>query len=79
MTAMKDFVFSAPAPTTVPVAGSTVVFSVGRVYCIGRNYRWSQDEATPQEMPAWFMKPANAGVRAHGVLPYPPCYLRLLP
>jgi fumarylpyruvate hydrolase len=72
MTAMRDFVFPAPAPTTVPVAGSTAGFPVGRVYCIGRNYCWSQDEAKPREMPAWFMKPANAVVEAQGVLPYPP-------
>ncbi|MDM0041222.1 fumarylacetoacetate hydrolase family protein [Variovorax sp. J22G21] len=69
---MTEFVFPALAPTTLPVAGSTAVFPVGRVYCIGRNYRWSQDEATPVEMPAWFMKPANAVVPARGVLPYPP-------
>ncbi len=69
---MTDFVFPPPAPTTVPVAGSAAVFPVGRVFCIGRNYRWSPNEAPPQEMPAWFMKPANAVVAAHGVLPYPP-------
>lgn len=49
---MPDFVFPAPAPTTVPVAGSTSVFPVGRVFCIGRNYRWNPDEAMPREMPA---------------------------
>lgn len=69
---MMDWVFPAPAPTTLAVAGSTAVFPVGRVYCIGRNYRWAPDEAAPTEMPAWFMKPANAVVPAHGVLPYPP-------
>jgi len=72
MTAMTEFVFPAPAPTAVEVAGSTAGFPVGRVYCIGRNYCWSQDEAKPREMPAWFMKPANAVVEAQGVLPYPP-------
>jgi fumarylpyruvate hydrolase len=71
-TAMTDFVFPPPAPTTLAVAGSTAVFPVGRVFCIGRNFRWSPDEAAPQEMPAWFMKPASAVVPAHGVLPYPP-------
>lgn len=69
---MTELVFPAPAPTTLAVTGSTAVFPVGRVFCIGRNYRWRQDEATPLEMPAWFMKPANAVVPAHGVLPYPP-------
>ncbi len=69
---MTDFVFPASAPTTALVAGSTAVFPVGRVYCIGRNYKWDKDDATPPEMPAWFMKPANAVVPAHGMLPYPP-------
>lgn len=70
---MTNLVFPALAPTTVPVVGSAAVFPVGRVYCIGRNYAWSLGEATPQDMPAWFMKPANAVIQAHGVLPYPPC------
>jgi fumarylpyruvate hydrolase len=39
---------------------------------MGRNYKWNPDEATPQDMPAWFMKPANAVRPAQGVLPYPP-------
>ncbi len=69
---MPDLVFPAPAPTTLAVVGSSALFPVGRIYCIGRNYRWSADEAAPTEMPAWFMKPANAVVPAQGVLPYPP-------
>ena len=69
---MTNFVFPPSAPITVPVMGSTAVFPVGRVYCIGRNYPWSPDEPAPGEMPAWFMKPANAVVLAHGALPYPP-------
>ena len=70
---MTEFVLPAPAPTTLPVSGSAAVFPVGRVFCIGRNYKWSAHEATPVDMPGWFMKPANAVVPAHGVLPYPPC------
>lgn len=69
---MTDLVFPAPPTSTIVVAGSTAAFPVGRVYCIGRNYRWKSDEAAPAEMPAWFMKPANAVVPASGVLPYPP-------
>jgi fumarylpyruvate hydrolase len=60
------------APVTLAVVGSTAAFPVGRVYCIGRNYQWSVDEAAPSEMPSWFMKPADAVVPAQGVLPYPP-------
>ena len=72
MNSMTDFVFPAPLQATVAVAGSTAVFPVGRVYCIGRNYSWSEGEAPPQDMPGWFMKPASAVVPAEGVLPYPP-------
>ena len=54
---MTEYVFPAPAPHTLAVAGSSAVFPVNRVYCIGRNYRWSKDEAAaPREMPAWFMR-----------------------
>ena len=69
---MPQFVLPARAPTTVPVTGRAAAFPVGRVYCIGRNYKWRQDEATPAELPAWFMKPADAVVPASGALPYPP-------
>jgi fumarylpyruvate hydrolase len=71
VTSTPEFAVPPPVQTTLPVAGSTAVFPVGRVYCIGRNYRWIHDEAKPKEMPAWFMKPANAVVPAHGDLPYP--------
>lgn len=68
---MTDFVIPAPVPTTLAVAGSTAVFPIGRVYCIGRNYQWSENEVASQDMPAWFMKPANAVVPAQGILLYP--------
>jgi fumarylpyruvate hydrolase len=68
---MTEFVLPPPQPTTLAVMGSAALFPVGRVYCIGRNYRWLADEAPPREMPAWFMKPATAVVPAEGVLPYP--------
>ncbi|CAN5305001.1 fumarylacetoacetate hydrolase family protein [soil metagenome] len=57
---------------TLAVLHSRDVFAVNRLFCIGRNYRWSAGEARPAEMPAWFMKPASAVVPAHGELPYPP-------
>ena len=69
---MTPFVIPPPEPTTLAVAGSAAVFPVNRVYCIGRNYAWSADEPPPREMPAWFMKPANAVVPAQGTLPYHP-------
>ncbi|MDH6170200.1 hypothetical protein M2282_005370 [Variovorax boronicumulans] len=69
---MTDFVVPPRAPNTLPVVGSTALFPIGRVFCIGRNYRWTSDEAPPAEMPAWFMKPANTVLLAQGSLPYPP-------
>lgn len=69
---MTHFVVPAPAPTCLAVAGSAAVFPVGRVFCIGRNYRWQAHEATPADPPAWFMKPAQAVVPAQGLLPCPP-------
>lgn len=67
-----DFVLPPPAPTVLPVSGSSKVFPVGRVYCIGRNYRWApSNSAEVREMPPWFMKPASAVVPATGHLPYP--------
>ena len=68
---MTHLVMTPPAPITLPVVGSTALFPVNRVFCIGRNYRWSADEGKPIDMPPWFMKPASAVVAAQGVLPYP--------
>ena len=67
-----EFVLPAPTPSTLPVAHSNAQFPIARVFCIGRNYRWTADEPAPTEMPAWFMKPATAVVPAKGALPYPP-------
>jgi len=69
---MTQFAIQPSEPTTLAIAGTASVFPVGRVFCIGRNYAWSAGEPKPAEMPAWFMKPANAVVPAQGTLPYPP-------
>lgn len=70
--ASAPLVIPAPAPATMAVAGTAARFPIGRVFCIGRNYRWQADEARPAEMPAWFMKPASAVMPASGSLWYPP-------
>jgi fumarylpyruvate hydrolase len=67
-----EFAIAPCAPTLLAVAGSTALFPVHRIYCIGRNDAWSAGEPRPQEMPAWFMKPADALMPAQGTLPYPP-------
>lgn len=67
-----DYVFAPPGQVVLPVAGCSKGFPVQRVFCIGRNYGWSADEPEPQSLPAWFLKPAQAVVPAHGTLAYPP-------
>ena len=58
-------VFPAPAPVTVPVAGSDDHFAVRRVYCVGRNYAAHAREMgfdPEREPPFFFCKPADAVV-----------------
>jgi fumarylpyruvate hydrolase len=69
---VMEFAIAPCAPTLLAVADSTAPFPVHRIYCIGRNYAWSAGEPRPQQMPGWFMKPADALMPAQGTLPYPP-------
>ena len=63
-----------PAPqAALAVAGSTDLFPVRRIWCVGRNYlehikEMGQDEREP---PFFFAKPADALVPDGGVSPYP--------
>ena len=73
-----QFPFPPAAPALVPIAGSSDLFPVHRIYCVGRNYADHAKEmgATGREEPFFFMKPADAVLSvAHGetgVIPYPP-------
>ncbi|HEY9066989.1 MAG TPA: fumarylacetoacetate hydrolase family protein [Burkholderiaceae bacterium] len=71
-------VFELPQPT-LPIAGSTEVFPVRRIYCIGRNYAAHAREMgsdPTREPPFFFQKPSDAiqyvapGTTADH--PYPP-------
>jgi 2-keto-4-pentenoate hydratase/2-oxohepta-3-ene-1,7-dioic acid hydratase in catechol pathway len=67
------------APTFIPIAGSTELFPVRRIYCIGRNYAAHAREMgsdPTREPPFFFQKPTDAvqnvppgAVADH---PYPP-------
>jgi fumarylpyruvate hydrolase len=51
------------APTTIPVVGTTDVFPVRRIYCIGRNYAAHAREMgsdPTREPPFFFQKPTDA-------------------
>ena len=72
-----QFVIEAPLQASVPVAGSSAVFPVHRIYCVGRNYVEHAQEMghTGREAPFFFMKPADAVLPVpHGTvgqMPYP--------
>lgn len=57
------FVFPAPEVPALPVAGSSALFPVRRVYCVGRNFAAHTREMggdPTREAPFFFMKPADA-------------------
>ncbi|WP_349367427.1 fumarylacetoacetate hydrolase family protein [Salinarimonas sp.] len=73
------FVFPAPETPAIPVAGTSALFPVRRVYCVGRNYAAHAREMggdPTREPPFFFMKPADAlqPVPADALAehPYPP-------
>jgi len=70
---MKYVIDFAPV-TTLPVVGSSDLFPVGRIYCVGRNYAEHAREMghdPDREPPFFFMKPANAIVLHGATIPYP--------
>jgi fumarylpyruvate hydrolase len=66
------------AITTLEIAGQDAAFPVNRVFCVGRNYAAHAIEMgkdPTREAPFFFMKPANAAVRAGAeaiTIAYPP-------
>jgi fumarylpyruvate hydrolase len=72
------YVFAAPPQAVVPVAGTTDLFPVHRIYCVGRNYEAHAQEMgfSGREPPFLFAKPADAVLPvpegSTGEMPYPP-------
>ena len=72
-----DYLFSPPAPVSVPVVGHSARFPVHRIYCVGRNYEEHAKEMgfTGREPPFFFLKPADSLVVVDagqtGSIPYP--------
>ena len=71
------YVIPAPAQAVVPIDGTTNLFPVHRIYCVGRNYADHAKEMgfSEREPPFFFMKPADAvlpvAFGATGDMPYP--------
>jgi fumarylpyruvate hydrolase len=72
------YVFAAPGQPVVPVFGTTDLFPVHRIYCVGRNYVEHAKEMgfSGREPPFFFGKPADALLVVQegrtADMPYPP-------
>jgi fumarylpyruvate hydrolase len=69
-----DYVITPAPQPAIAVAGTSKMFPVRRIWCVGRNYiehirEMGQDERAP---PFFFAKPADAIVPDGGIVPYPP-------
>ncbi|HQT52448.1 MAG: fumarylacetoacetate hydrolase family protein [Phenylobacterium sp.] len=70
---MTDYVLAPPAQACVPVEGSSALFPVRRIYCVGRNYAAHRREmgGDDRDPPFFFAKPADAIVVPGAPVPYP--------
>lgn len=71
---LQRFVFAPQARPSLPVAGTTELFPVRRIYCLGRNYAAHAVEMghdPSREEPFFFQKPGDA-LRSDGIFPCPP-------
>jgi fumarylpyruvate hydrolase len=70
---MAEYVIPAPAVPAVPVEGTSALFPVRRILCVGRNYAAHRREMghDDREPPFFFSKPADAVVPPGHDAPYP--------
>jgi len=72
---MSDCVITPPVVAAVPIKGSSQMFPVRRIFCVGRNYAEHAIEMgsdPTREPPFYFTKPADALVVRGADMPYPP-------
>ena len=76
---MTEFVFPAPSPAAIEIAGSQARFPVRRVLCVGRNYAAHRREMGGDERdpPFFFAKPPDALAPGGGSVPFPPATAEL--
>ena len=70
---MTDFVLPPPAVSALPVEGTSALFPVRRILCVGRNYAAHRREmgGDDREPPFFFAKPADAVVAGGASVAYP--------
>src|ERR1700760_2193111 len=70
---MADYVIAPPPVPAVPVEGTSALFPVRRILCVGRNYAAHRAEmgGDDREPPFFFSKPADAIVPPGHDAPYP--------
>jgi len=69
---MNPYVFEPGVRPSAAVEGSHARFPLARVFCLGRNYPWSDSDSTPRSEPLFFMKPASSVIEAGDALAFPP-------
>jgi fumarylpyruvate hydrolase len=67
-------VFAPPRQPCLPIKGSTQLFPVHRIYCVGRNYAEHAREmgSDPDREPPFFFQKNPDNILTSGELPYPP-------
>ncbi len=71
---MPDFIFTPPAPASLPIQGQQNRFPLRRVYCVGRNYAAHTIEMggdPDREVPFFFQKNPDNIVTGGADFPYP--------
>jgi fumarylpyruvate hydrolase len=70
---MTEFAIPPAERVTVPVEGSSAVFPVRRIYCVGRNYAAHRAEmgGDDRDPPFFFSKPTDAIVAPGADVPFP--------
>jgi fumarylpyruvate hydrolase len=71
---MSDRFVVAPTVHALPVTGSSDLFAVRRIYCVGRNYLdhiREMKEADERDPPFFFQKPTDALVQNDATVAYP--------
>jgi fumarylpyruvate hydrolase len=70
---MTEYVLPPPAQPALPVEGTSALFPVRRILCVGRNYAAHRREmgGDDREPPFFFAKPADAVVASGAAIAYP--------